>query len=125
MKVFVDLNHFNVIIRNLINNAIKFTPIDGKIWINGISESKNLKIMIKDTGVGISYETIQKIMDNTVNYSTYGTSMEKGTGLGLQLCMEMASRNDGNIFVESKENEGTTFSVILPIGPMKTENRDS
>ncbi|MFX0557117.1 tetratricopeptide repeat-containing sensor histidine kinase [Maribacter sp. CXY002] len=115
MIVYADLNHFNIIIRNLISNAIKFTPEYGKIWVQGFIEDKLLKIAIKDTGVGMSPEILKKIFSNYNHYSSIGTNMERGTGLGLQLCKEMIEKNSGTIYAASEEKQGSTFFVCFPL----------
>lgn len=115
MKVFADNNHIDIVLRNLINNAIKFTPESGTIWVNGSKTDKFLKIEVKDNGVGMSAKTLSKIMDNYVHYSSFGTNMERGTGLGLQLSQEMIKKNNGTIHVESEENKGTSFFIKLPL----------
>jgi signal transduction histidine kinase len=120
MNAYADYNHIDIVLRNLINNAIKFTPESGTIWINGSKTAKFLKIEIKDNGVGMCSKTLSKIMDNYVHYSSFGTNMERGTGLGLQLSQEMIKKNDGTIHVESEENKGTTFFITLPLPLLPT-----
>ncbi len=115
MKIYADYNHIDIVLRNLINNAIKFTPESGNIWINGSKTDGFLNIEVKDNGVGMSSETLSKIMDNYVHYSSFGTNMERGTGLGLQLSKEMIKKNNGTIYVESEENKGTSFFIKLPL----------
>ena len=115
-EALVDLNHFNVIFRNLICNAIKFTPENGTIWISAKKDDNKLTISVKDNGIGISKDDLKKIFNSSEHYTTYGTNNEKGTGLGLLLCKEMIEQNNGTIQVESKIGEGSTFRVILPTG---------
>ncbi|MFS4468430.1 tetratricopeptide repeat protein [Maribacter sp. 2210JD10-5] len=112
--VFVDFNHFNIIFRNLISNAIKFTPEGGHIDIDAIKRNKYIVISVTDTGLGMSHETINKVFTRLEHYSTYGTNMEKGTGLGLLLCKEMVQKNKGTITVESERGKGTTFNISIP-----------
>jgi signal transduction histidine kinase len=113
--VFADLDQFNVIFRNLISNAIKFTPNEGKIILTSKIKDANLLIEVSDTGVGMSELTIGKIFKDTEHISTSGTNLEKGTGLGLRLVKDMIIKNNGEIFVESKINEGSHFIVKLPL----------
>ncbi|MDX2304683.1 MAG: tetratricopeptide repeat-containing sensor histidine kinase [Microscillaceae bacterium] len=110
----VDKNQISLVLRNLINNAIKFTPKCGKISLNAYLDEQKLKIAIADTGIGISEENIDKLFKRNIHYSTFGTAGEKGTGLGLLLCEEMISRNGGEISVNSIPGEGTTFWITLP-----------
>ncbi|MFD1629360.1 tetratricopeptide repeat-containing sensor histidine kinase [Pseudopedobacter beijingensis] len=102
-----DYNHFLFIIRNLISNAIKFTPVNGAITI-GHTENGLNEFYVKDNGVGISEDRLIKLFAFSGN-STEGTNEEKGTGLGLLLCKEFVELNGGEIRVESELGEGTTF----------------
>jgi signal transduction histidine kinase len=113
--VFADLDQFNVILRNLISNAIKFTPEHGKISVSSKKQKSNVLIIISDTGVGMTEETIKKIFINTEHFTTFGTNMEKGTGLGLRLAKQMAGMNNGDIYVKSQLGKGTEFIIELPI----------
>ncbi len=112
---FADLDQFNVIFRNLISNAIKFTPNEGKITLTSKIKDANLLIEVSDTGVGMSEVAISKLFKDTEHISTAGTNLEKGTGLGLRLAKEMIIKNHGEIFVKSKINEGSQFIVELPL----------
>lgn len=112
--ILADKDMFSTIIRNLVSNAIKFTPKNGKITINSnlISTSNSeqfVKISIADTGVGISKEVQSKLFDLVGNKSTNGTENEKGTGLGLMLCKEFIEKHGGNIWVESEIGKGSVF----------------
>ncbi|HDZ05855.1 hypothetical protein LCGC14_0123070 [marine sediment metagenome] len=114
-NVFADLQQFNIIFRNLINNAIKFTPNEGLITISTIIKDKNLVIEVSDTGVGMTESDVQKLFSNTENFSNYGTNLEKGTGLGLRLVKAMVIKNSGEIIVKSEPNKGSQFIVQLPV----------
>ncbi|WP_282075515.1 tetratricopeptide repeat-containing sensor histidine kinase [Maribacter aquivivus] len=114
-NVFADQQQFNVIFRNLINNAIKFTPNEGLITISTEIKDKNLVIQVTDTGVGMTEGDIQKLFSNTENFSKYGTNLEKGTGLGLRLVKAMVVKNDGEIIVKSQPNQGSQFIIELPV----------
>ena len=105
----------NVILRNLINNAIKFTPSYGEITISVKQVERFLFISVKDSGIGISEENKKKLFRTDVMYSTLGTNNEVGTGLGLILCKEFVNKLGGDIFVESIDGHGTTFTFTLPI----------
>ena len=107
--VFADVNMLQTILRNLISNALKFTPTNGKIEINVISNTNELVISVKDTGIGISEEDIQKLFTIGSNYSKHGTENESGTGLGLLLCKEFVEKHHGRIWVESQIGKGTIF----------------
>ncbi|MGB2758366.1 MAG: tetratricopeptide repeat-containing sensor histidine kinase, partial [Maribacter stanieri] len=114
-SVFADLQQFNVIFRNLINNAIKFTPNEGMITIKNKIKDKNLVIQVSDTGVGMTESDVQKLFSDTENFSNYGTNLEKGTGLGLRLVKAMVIKNSGEIIVKSEPNKGSQFIVQLPV----------
>jgi signal transduction histidine kinase len=111
-KVFADRDMLHLVLRNLISNAVKFTPDNGKIEIGVQKQDTVVQIFVKDTGVGIPKEHIGKIFEG---FSTRGTASEKGTGLGLQLCKEFVTLNNGKLNVESKENEGSIFSFTVPL----------
>ncbi len=113
-SVFADEMMINSVIENLLSNAIKFTPRGGKITISSRPMNIFHEISIADTGIGMSKKTLEKIFKIESIHTTPGTEQEKGTGLGLILCKEMIERQKGAISVESKENEGTRFSFILP-----------
>jgi len=111
--VLADRDMLHLVLRNLVSNAIKFTPENGKIEISTEKREKELAIHVKDTGVGIPKENLEKIFEGL---STRGTASEKGTGLGLQLCKEFITLNNGELKVKSVENEGSTFSFTVPLG---------
>lgn len=112
---FADQNQIDTVLRNLVNNAIKFTPRNGKITIKSHKTDEKLYVGVQDTGIGISEENINKIFDNNQNFSTRGTEKETGTGLGLLLCKEFVEANNGLINIKSKEREGTLISFALPL----------
>jgi signal transduction histidine kinase len=114
LEAYVDPDQINLVFRNLISNAIKFTPKNGSITLQSQVENDFCQISITDTGVGMSAENVAKLFNQTTHFSTYGTSGEKGTGLGLLLCQEMVEKNGGTIWVESEEGKGTSFKFRLP-----------
>jgi len=110
---FADKEMINLVIRNLVSNAVKFTPQQGNIEI-GINEMEDfVEVYIQDSGAGISKEALRKINENNF-YSTKGTASESGTGLGLMLCKEFLSRNNGQLHIESEVGRGSIFSFTLP-----------
>ena len=111
--LFIHADHHmvNLILRNLISNAIKFTNENGEVVISAKMAGENVEISVADTGIGIPSDVLPKLFQNTSHISTYGTNQEKGSGLGLLLCKEFAEINGGNIWVESKLGEGATFTV--------------
>lgn len=112
--VYADYNMVNFIIRNLINNAIKFSYGGSKIEVESRVDNKKTVISIIDNGVGINAETIDKLFKIEHSIQKNGTANEKGTGLGLVLCKEFVENNGGEIWVESKEGKGSKFSFSLP-----------
>lgn len=108
-----DMNMLRVIIRNLVNNAIKFTPEGGKIEIDAKVESEKVIVCVKDTGIGIAPESLKDIFGKDSSIDNMGQLTDKGTGLGLKLCKEFAQMNGGDIWVESEKGKGTSFYFTL------------
>lgn len=111
---FADGNHLDVVVRNLLNNALKFTEENGEISIGAADRLNFWEIYIKDTGIGMDKKTIDEIFNTDKTYSTVGTNKEKGTGLGISLCKELIELNGGKIWVESSLNIGSSFFFTLP-----------
>jgi two-component system sensor histidine kinase/response regulator len=114
-SVVADGNMFDTIIRNLLTNAVKFTPTNGKVEISAKTEGYEVEISISDTGVGIKPEDMDKLFRTDVSFTTRGTAQEKGSGLGLILCKEFVEKNGGTIGVESQEGKGSRFYIRLPV----------
>jgi len=117
-SIFVnaDKNLLDIILRNILTNAIKFTPRDGRITLE--IERKHggfVEISIKDTGIGISAEILDNLFQIGKNITTLGTENENGTGLGLVLCKEFALKNGGDIYIKIQENKGTSVYLSIPI----------
>ncbi len=113
-EVWSDPNQIDIVVRNLISNALKFTPENGMVTIRADEKDTHWVVSIRDTGVGMDRVTLQKIFEPENNHSTYGTANEKGTGLGLALCKEMVEKNNGKIWVDSMLRKGSTFYFTLP-----------
>jgi signal transduction histidine kinase len=111
---FGDSNTVNLVIRNLITNAIKFTNDGGEVFIHGQEKPDQWVVSVKDNGIGMKPEVLKILFDKTAPYTTRGTANEKGTGLGLILCKEFVEKNGGTIWVESAEGSGSTFHFTLP-----------
>ncbi|RLD77539.1 MAG: hypothetical protein DRJ10_11770 [Bacteroidetes bacterium] len=110
-----DINMLDTIIRNLLSNALKFTAHEGKIKISTQENNGFVQISISDNGVGIKEEDKSKIFNLESSKKTYGTDMERGSGLGLILCQEFTKMLGGKIWFESKEGKGSTFSFTIPL----------
>jgi signal transduction histidine kinase len=110
--VFADRDMINLVLRNLVSNAIKFTPEKGKIIIRAEEKRSFIELSVKDNGVGISSENLDKLFNEY--YTSKGTANESGTGLGLMLCKEFLAKNGGQMQVKSEEGKGSTFSFTLP-----------
>jgi len=112
--LLADPNMVNLILRNLLSNALKFTKEGGEVTI--ISEELEAfhQITVIDNGVGIAKDKLATLFTAHINVSTQGTGNEKGTGLGLMLCKEFTEKNGGSIWVESEEGKGSSFSLTFP-----------
>jgi len=110
-----DIDMLNTILRNLISNAIKFTPPNGIVTIKSMIENNKLIISVSDTGIGMSDDIKQKIFKIGEKVVQYGTNQEKGSGLGLLLVKEFVTLLNGTIDFESEKGKGTTFTVTLPL----------
>lgn len=114
LVAFADKAMVSTILRNLVSNAIKFTPSGGKITVSTKKAQDDLIISVTDNGVGIKKEDIEKLFRLDENHSTLGTQNEKGTGLGLILCKEFAEKHGGKIWVKSEFGKGSTFYLTIP-----------
>lgn len=110
-----DRHHADLIIRNCINNALKFTHEKGRISIESTINHEFVNIIIVDNGTGIAKEKICSLFSIEKHFSEQGTKGEKGTGLGLLLCKEFITKNNGNIHINSKLNQGTELILSFPI----------
>jgi signal transduction histidine kinase len=115
MVVYADENMLESTIRNLATNAVKFTNKGGKILISAKSElNGDAKISVKDTGIGMNEQMIEKLFRIDELSCRQGTNGEPSTGLGLILCKDFIDRHNGKIWAESTEYMGSTFHFILP-----------
>ena len=109
-----DYGNVDIIIRNLISNAVKFTGQGGEIRIEGNRQGNNSSLSIIDNGVGINAEKIKNLFSISPTKSTTGTNGERGIGLGLLICHQFAIANRGQILVESEPGKGSKFTLVLP-----------
>jgi signal transduction histidine kinase/tetratricopeptide (TPR) repeat protein len=110
---YADRSMFEIVIQNLLANALKFCKEGDVVSITNHINNGSCIVSIADTGIGIPEENISKLFQSTP-FSTSGTNNEKGTGLGLPICKELIELNHGKIWVESMVNVGTTFYIELP-----------
>ncbi len=114
LKAYADKHMLNIIMRNLISNAIKFTHEGGHIIVLVSDSADEVKVSVQDDGVGISEENIEKIFDSVESFTTRGTRHEKGTGLGLILTKDFVQKNGGKLHLTSQVDKGSTLSFTLP-----------
>jgi signal transduction histidine kinase len=114
LKIHSDKGMLQVVLRNLISNAIKFTKEGGDIWVNYRSDKEYHYLDVKDTGIGMSDAILKTLFTNST-ISMAGTHNESGTGLGLSICKEFLSKDDGFMTVESVPGKGSIFTVGLPL----------
>ncbi|MBE2188693.1 MAG: tetratricopeptide repeat-containing sensor histidine kinase, partial [Candidatus Kapabacteria bacterium] len=114
MTIFADLNMLSTILRNIINNAIKFSQINSEIKIEAFENEYSTTLHIIDNGVGMTQEQIDLLLRKEKSYSALGTLNESGTGLGLLLVNELLAYHDGTLEIQSKLNEGSTFILSFP-----------
>lgn len=107
-----------LVIRNLVSNAIKFTPVGGEVKIYTVDKGGYLNFCVEDSGIGISKENQEKLFSNE-HISTYGTNKEKGTGLGLVLCKEFIEMNERKLFLKNTSEKGSTFCFTIQKAKIK------
>lgn len=117
LSVYADINMTTSMVQNLVSNALKFTPINGRGFVILSAErvKNQIHISVTDNGLGMSPEQLEHLFQPRVTFSSTGTAGEQGTGFGLALCKRFAHLNQGDISVESQEGIGTCFTVMLPI----------
>jgi len=111
---YCDAGQINIVIRNLIMNAIKYTEKGGHITIGSETVADKTSLWVKDNGVGMNKEQVDRLFTTKAGRNTYGTEGEKGIGLGLLICNEFVKVNNGDLAAISAPGKGTTFSMTLP-----------
>jgi signal transduction histidine kinase len=114
LHLTADLQMTKTILRNLINNAIKFSYIGGQIKVSATESDNNVEITVQDNGIGMSEKALRELFRKNTMHSTRGTENENGTGLGLLLCKEFVDKHGGNISLESETGKGTKTKFTLP-----------
>ena len=110
-----DENIINLVMRNLLNNAIKYSKKKSSITVNISPQNGHLAVSVKDRGIGMSRRLQRNIFENEYHSTTRGTSNEKGTGLGLKLCREYLEKQKGEIHVESEKGKGSVVTFTVPL----------
>ncbi|HCE56374.1 MAG TPA: hypothetical protein DER09_00925 [Prolixibacteraceae bacterium] len=114
--VYADNMMLKTILRNLVDNAIKFSPENGIVKIRLTQAENKITISVSDRGIGMTAEEKAKLFNISTISSKPGTANEKGTGMGLILCSDLVKKHNGSIWVESVQGSGTTVSFSLPVG---------
>mgnify|MGYP002594232440 FL=1 len=122
ITVSCDVDMVKTIMRNLMSNAIKYSQEGGKIVVSVRETPTHAAISVRDNGIGIKEEDIAKLLNPETHYTTYGTKNEEGSGLGLQLVQDLTLRNGGELTIESKEGEGSTFTFTIAKEQPKQES---
>ena len=122
ITVSCDVDMVKTIMRNLMSNAIKYSQDGGKIVVSVRETPTHAAISVRDNGIGIKEEDIAKLLNPETHYTTYGTKNEEGSGLGLQLVQDLTLRNGGELTIESKEDEGSTFTFTIAKEQPKQES---
>jgi len=118
LEILADDHMFDCIIRNLVSNALKFTPAGGTVCVSAYRNNYNaIEIHISDSGIGMPPELKNKLFLLNEKTSRKGTEGEPSTGLGLLLCKEFIEKHGGKIWVESEPDKGSIFKFSLPLNP--------
>lgn len=115
LTAYCDPGQLDIVIRNLVVNAIKFTRTDGTITLHASRGNSGVQFSVSDTGVGMNEEQLARVFMPVSERNTYGTDGERGLGLGLLLCHEFIKANNGGISVSSEPEKGSVFTVTLPV----------
>jgi signal transduction histidine kinase len=114
ITVFADNNILHAVVRNILSNAVKFTPKGGNVIIQVNEDDTNTTISITDSGIGMNPKMVENLFRLDVQTNRKGTNDEPSTGLGLILCKEFVEKHNGEIWLESVEEQGTTFYFSFP-----------
>ncbi len=115
VMLFADRHMFNTVTRNLVSNAIKFTPTGGNVQIEVVKSHNNIEIRITDSGIGIPSAMMDKLFQINEKTNRKGTNGEPSSGLGLLLCKEFVEKHNGKLWVESEVGKGSTFHFNIPV----------
>jgi two-component system sensor histidine kinase/response regulator len=114
LAVLADREMLSTVLRNLLNNALKFTSQGGEVSLEADIQGDFVRLSVKDTGTGLDPESRRKLFQTKKHFSKEGTAGESGHGLGLILCRELVEKNGGRIWVESEPGKGSCFFFTVP-----------
>jgi len=120
LVAFADQDMIKTVLRNLMTNAIKFTPVNGNIKVTAVQNENLIEFSVIDNGMGIAEDNLNKLFKNLEFFSTSGTQNEKGSGLGLDISKRFVNLHGGKIWIKSKIGEGSTFTFTVPAGKIET-----
>ncbi|MEQ9554706.1 MAG: ABC transporter substrate-binding protein [Rhodospirillales bacterium] len=115
VKVLLDRHQMSTVIRNLVNNALKFTPKGGEVTVRVCHDGKDAKVVIADTGIGMDQDLVSRVLSGASADLATGAKGEIGTGVGLALCRQLVQVNDGRLNIEQNPGGGTMFTVTLAV----------
>jgi signal transduction histidine kinase len=115
VKVSIDRHQMSTVIRNLVNNALKFTPKGGKVTISVDRDDGNARVVISDTGIGMDPDLVTRVLSGASADLATGSKGEIGTGVGLAMCRQLVQANNGRLWIEPNPEGGTVFTVTLPV----------
>ncbi len=122
-SIFADAKSLNTILRNLLDNAIKFTPPGGCVWLRAETRANQIVVIVQDEGSGLTGEQIALLRSGKIQQSTPGTADEKGAGLGLSLVQELLELHDAGLDIQSQPGKGTTFRMTFLAAARKLSER--
>jgi signal transduction histidine kinase len=125
IEVYVDREAVNLIVRNLMTNAIKFSERDGRVLVTAVANAGQVIVSVSDNGVGMEEDRVRQLFDPLKLVSTIGTAGERGTGLGLQVCQQFVRMSGGQIWVESVPRQKTVFYFSLGTADSERDNDES
>ncbi len=124
LKAWMDENHFKVVVRNLVHNALKYTEKDGRVSIETIEGKDDILLRISDSGIGMDETLVRSILKKEIQNSEPGTGDEMGTGLGLSLSLGLLEKNNCIVTVTSERETGTSFEIRIPKHDLKSKGAE-
>jgi signal transduction histidine kinase len=115
VKIYVDTDRISMVLGNLLNNAIRYTPEGGRITLTAQSQGDDVEIIVTDNGPGIPEDEITRVFDRFYRIEKSRYRDDGGSGLGLAIAKSIVEQHDGKILVESVVGEGTSFIILLPV----------